>query len=139
MWESWAPVLCQSSPFPALHGPLPVIFPDSAQVRDCSPVPSQPGPKEGEARTCAPRVSALCPSVLIRPRTNIYLAYYKQEMGEGGEKGWARGCVEPAGALVWPRGQTDRQGAGGPCPWGPRDLGWPLFPAGQQVLGGERK
>lgn len=66
------------------HAPGPSLS-SSQTVHDCSADPDQPGPKEGNARTCAPCASALCPFVLIRPRTNIYLAFYKQEMGEGGE------------------------------------------------------
>lgn len=88
--------------------------------------------------TGVPGVPALCPSVLIRPRTNIYLVEYKQKMGEGWEQGWVRGRVGPAAT---PGLAQDRSsgGEGGALPRRPEDLGWSPFWGRKQVLGGERK
>lgn len=65
-------------------GPLPMKFPDCIWLRLD---PKLPGLKDSKVRTCALSVPALCPSVLIRPRTNIYLVWCKQEMQEGWEQG----------------------------------------------------
>ena len=83
---------------------------------DPSPDPKRPGPEDGEAKTHAPCVPALWPSVLIRPRTNIYLSYCNRGMGEARPRGQTGGEREGPALEVGRRGDMS-------CPCGPPVLG----------------
>lgn len=90
-------------------GPLPMMFPDCIWLLLD---PKLPGLKDSKVRTCALSVPALCPSVLIRARTNIYLVWCKQEMQEGWEQGWGMGSVGPAATPGLAQGRWAGRGRG---------------------------